>query len=61
MSQTGEPLMVRDEVGGVHERRRKVDWSSWNGLAQSMPKPGDCCMEVHVDICGGVMIKVEVV
>ena len=53
--------MVRDEVGGVHERRRKVDWPSWNGLAQSMPKLGDCCMEVHVDICGGVMIKVEVV
>jgi hypothetical protein len=53
--------MLSDEVGGVHERRRKVDEPSWNGLAQSRPKLGDCCMEVHVDMCGGVMIKVEVV
>lgn len=61
MSQTGEPLIVREEVGGVHDRRRKVDGPSWNGLAQSRPKFDDCCMELHVDMEGGVMVKVEVV
>lgn len=50
MSQTGEDLIVREEVGGVHERRRKVDRPSWNGLAQSRPKLGDGFIVVHVDM-----------
>lgn len=59
-SQTGEPLMVREDVGGMHERRRKIDGPSWNGLAQSKPKlVGACCMELHVDIKGGEMVRVE--
>lgn len=56
----GEPLTVRAEVGGAQARRRKVDGPSWKGLAQSRPRLGDCCMEVHVDMEGGVIVKVEV-
>lgn len=51
--------MVREEVGGGHERRMKVDGPSWNGLAQSRPKLSDWCMEVHVDMDGGAMVMVE--
>lgn len=58
----GVPFMVREEVGGAQDKRMKVDGPIWNGLAQSRPKlVGEGCMVVHVDMVGGVMVKVEVV
>ena len=48
-------------MGGVHDSIRKVDGPSWNGLAQSRLNLEDCCMEVHVDMQGGVIVMVEVV
>lgn len=55
-------LRVREEVGGGHEMRMKVDGPSWNGLVQSRPKLVEYwCMDLHVDMSVGVMVKVEVV
>lgn len=61
-SQIGVPFMVKEEVGGAQDKRMKVDGPSWNGLVQSRPKlKGEeaGCMEVQVDMEGGVMVKVE--
>lgn len=52
---------MREEVGGWQERRMKVDGPSWNGLAQSRPRlDGEGCMELHVDMEGGVRVRVLV-
>lgn len=57
----GVDLMVREEVGGAQDKRMKVEEPSWNGVVQSRPKlGGEGCMEAHVDMQGGVMVKVEV-
>ncbi len=54
---------MRDDVVRVlHEMRMKVDGPSWKGLAQSRPKTAEQrCMDVHVDMSEGVMVRVEVV
>lgn len=58
----GVPLRVRDDVGGMHEMRMKVDGPTWNGLVQSKPRTEEHrCMDVHVDMSEGVMVRVEVV
>lgn len=40
--------------------RMNRDGPSWNGEDQSRPKLGEECMDKHVDICVGLMVKVEV-
>ena len=51
----GGALEVRD---GGQARRMKADEPSWKGLAQSRPRFGDGCMEVQLDMSGGVTVKV---
>lgn len=51
----GEDLEGRD---GGQERRMKADGPSWKGLAQSRPRFGDGCMQVQLDISGGMTVKV---
>lgn len=60
-SHMGEPLTVREVVGGLQWRRTKVDEPSSNGPDQSRPRLGEGFMEVQVDMQGGEMIRVEVV
>lgn len=50
----GEALEVSD---GGQERRMNADGPSWKGLAQSRPRFGDGCMEVQLDMSGGVTVK----
>lgn len=52
----------REVVGGWQERRRKVEETIWKGEVQSRPKLVDeGCMELQVDMEGGLRVMVEVV